>query len=83
MKAHSSGPWHSAASRMNLMDVLRVMKEMRAVKANKYSAGDEVYAKKDPEIKLIVRRYVDSIYYCRFPNEPDRKELALFERELF
>ena len=49
---------------------------------NKYGAGDTVYAKLNPDVKLVVRRYIDRIYYCRFPDEPDRKELALFEREL-
>ena len=49
---------------------------------NKYVAGDIVYAKKNPDEKLVVRRYVSRIYYCRFLDEPNRKELALFEREL-
>jgi hypothetical protein len=51
-------------------------------KENKYKAGDIVYAKENPGLKLVVRRYIDRIYYCRFPDEPDRKDLALFEREL-
>jgi len=51
-------------------------------KDNKYEAGDAVYAKEAPDVKLIVRRYLDRIYYCRFPEEPDRKELVYFEREL-
>lgn len=55
---------------------------MRDAKATKYVAGDTVYTKVNPEIKLIVRRYVSRIYYCTFPEEPERKELALFEREL-
>lgn len=49
---------------------------------NKYKAGDVVYAKANPDVKLIVRRYIDRIYYCKFQNDPNRKELALFEREL-
>lgn len=49
---------------------------------NKYVAGDIVYAKENPNVKLIVRRYLARIYFCKFPNEPDRNELILFEREL-
>ncbi len=55
---------------------------MRDEKENKYVAGDTVYAKINPKVKLVVRRYIDRIYDCQFPNEPERKELALFEREL-
>lgn len=55
---------------------------MREEEKSKYVAGETVYAKADPEVELVVRRYVDRIYYCRFPNDPDRKELVLFEREL-
>lgn len=49
---------------------------------NKYCEGDFVYAKENPALKLIVRRYIDDIYYCKIPNEPDKKELVYFEREL-
>lgn len=55
---------------------------MKDEKKNKYAVGDTVYAKVNPETKLIVRLYVSRIYYCTFPEEPERKELALFEREL-
>jgi hypothetical protein len=49
---------------------------------NKYKEGDVVYAKKDPLQKLIVRRYVTEIYYCKIANDPAGKELVYFEREL-
>ena len=55
---------------------------MKEIKESKYKAGDTVYAKKDPAIRLVVRRYISQIYYCRFLDHPDRKEAALFEREL-
>ena len=32
---------------------------------NKYKEGEEVYAKVNPSLKLIIRRYVDRIYYCK------------------
>jgi hypothetical protein len=41
---------------------------------NKYKEGEEVY--------LIVRRYVDRIYYCKIKKDLKLKELVYFEREL-
>ncbi len=49
---------------------------------NKYKEGQVVYAKENPLLKLIIRRYVDRIYYCKVQDDPDRKELVYFEREL-
>lgn len=49
---------------------------------NKYKEGDVVYAKLDPTLKLVIRRYVDRIYYCVIQQFPARKELVYFEREL-
>jgi len=49
---------------------------------NKYKEGDEVYAKLTPSLKLIIRRYVDRIYYCKIKKDPMLKELVYFEREL-
>lgn len=49
---------------------------------NKYNAGDIVYAKVDPSLKLIIRRYVDQVYYCKVFEDAERKELVYFEREL-
>lgn len=49
----------------------------------KYVAGDIVYEKVKPEVKLVVYRYIDRIYFCRLRDEPERKEVVLFERELF
>lgn len=49
---------------------------------HKYNAGDVVYAKVNPEVKLIIRRYVTRIYYCQFADDPERKEVVLFEREI-
>jgi hypothetical protein len=51
-------------------------------KQNKYNAGDIVCAKVNPTLKLIIRRYVGQIYYCKIQEDPERKELVYFEREL-
>ncbi|MDI9340942.1 MAG: hypothetical protein QM534_10275 [Sediminibacterium sp.] len=49
---------------------------------NKFKVGAYVYAINNPAIKLIIRRYVDKIYYCRIDNSPESKDLVYFEREI-
>lgn len=49
---------------------------------NKGKDGEEVYAKENPSLKLIVRRYVTRICYCKIKEDPTRKELVYLEREL-
>lgn len=49
---------------------------------NKYEEGQEVFATNAPSVRLVVRCYVDRIYYCSFLGDPARNELVLFEREL-
>jgi hypothetical protein len=49
---------------------------------NKYKPGEEVYAKDNPSLKLIIRRCVDRVYYCKIKEDLFRKELVFFEREL-
>ena len=49
---------------------------------NKYNAGDTIYAKEDPSEKLVIRRYIDKVYYCRVQARPESKELVYFEREI-
>ena len=48
----------------------------------KYKEGDVVYPKVNPALKLVIRRYVDSIYYCKVQKDANHKELVYFEREL-
>jgi len=49
---------------------------------NIFKVGDVVRAKVNPTVLLVVRRYVDRIYYCRIQQNPTQKELVYFEREL-
>jgi hypothetical protein len=49
---------------------------------NKYKAGDVVYDRMRPLQKLVVRRYLNQIYYCKAQENANRKELVYFEREL-
>ena len=55
---------------------------MKEQEETKFKAGQTVYAKVDPTVKLIIRRYYKQIYYCQFAADLDKKELALFEREI-
>jgi uncharacterized protein YodC (DUF2158 family) len=49
---------------------------------NKFKEGEVVRAKVNPNQNLIVRRYVDRIYYCKIQEDLSHKELVYFEREL-
>jgi hypothetical protein len=49
---------------------------------NKFKEGEEVFALVNPSQLLIIRRYVDRIYYCTIKQNPVLKELVYFEREL-
>lgn len=48
----------------------------------KYKTGEKIFAKANSEVPLTVRRYIDRIYYCKFQDDPQRSEMALFEREI-
>lgn len=58
------------------------MKMMEEEKENKYDIGDIVYAKANPDVKLVVKRYIRRVYYCQLPEELGRKDIPLYEREL-
>ncbi|MFT7280477.1 MAG: hypothetical protein ACI9DM_000196, partial [Cyclobacteriaceae bacterium] len=47
----------------------------------KYKAGETVFSKTARNTSLVVRRYIDMIFYCLFQSDPDPHEIALFERE--
>lgn len=49
---------------------------------NKFKEGEEVIAKVNPTEILVIRRYLQRIYYCRVKANPNAKELVFFEREL-
>lgn len=50
-------------------------------KEQKYRDGEIVFAIKHPIVRLIVRRYIPTIYYCTVADDPTR-EVVYFEREL-
>ncbi|HEY5823940.1 MAG TPA: hypothetical protein VIT44_06240 [Cyclobacteriaceae bacterium] len=47
-----------------------------------FKQGDLVHERIHPTQKLIVRGYVDGLYYCEAQEAPQRKKLVFFEREL-
>lgn len=49
---------------------------------NIYKPGLVIYAKVAPELKLIIMKYYQRIYYCAIANDLNHKQLAYFEREL-
>jgi len=51
-------------------------------KDNKFLEGSEVFAKANPSIALIIRRYLDKIYYCKVKEDPSQEEQVYFEREI-
>jgi hypothetical protein len=48
----------------------------------KFKEGEEVYDRIRPSQKLIISRYIKGVYYCKTVENPHRKELIYFEREL-
>jgi hypothetical protein len=49
---------------------------------NVYKAGTVITARENPGLKLMVTKYYHRIYYCSIVNDPTRKQLVYFEREL-
>ena len=49
---------------------------------HKFKEGETVYAKEAPEVKLIIRRYIDEIYDCKIADHTAGKERVYFQREL-
>ena len=48
----------------------------------RFEDGEEVYAIAHPSVPLIVRRYIDRVYYCRVRDDATQKEQVYYDREL-
>jgi hypothetical protein len=48
----------------------------------KFSTGEIVFEKMRPRQRLIIRNYLDQLYYCNAFEAPDRKPLVFLERDL-
>lgn len=49
---------------------------------NSYAEGSVVFAKERPSTPMVIRRYMDQIYYCNDQQRPEDKDRVYFEREL-
>ena len=49
---------------------------------HKYKEGDIVNERVRSSQKLIITRLLNKLYYCKIQENPGRKELVFFEREL-
>lgn len=49
---------------------------------NKYSKGTFIYAKVNPQLKLVIVDYKQRIYFCKSVQHPEMSHYAYFEREL-
>ncbi|MBW6533874.1 MAG: hypothetical protein K0B11_02590 [Mariniphaga sp.] len=54
----------------------------RQIAKKRFREGEVVCALVNPKLKLVIRRYVDRIYYCKIQQDTARKELVYFDREL-
>jgi len=48
---------------------------------NKYQPGTSIYAKANPQLKLVIDAYKQRIYYCAVEGSPEQR-YVYFEREL-
>lgn len=49
---------------------------------NLFKTGEIVYSRNPPRVKMIVRRNVDKVYYCKVFNHPGNREMSFAERDL-
>ena len=49
---------------------------------NKYPRGIFIYAKANPQTKLVINDYKQRIYFCSVVGDQEMKQLPYFEREL-
>ncbi|MFT6871869.1 MAG: hypothetical protein ACJAVN_000873 [Roseivirga sp.] len=49
---------------------------------NKYKKDETVFAKEQATIPLIIKRYVNGVYYCKIVDDPENTALVYYEREL-
>lgn len=49
---------------------------------NIYDIGTTIFANERPSIPLLIRRYIDRIYYCIDETKPDEGDHVYFERQI-
>jgi hypothetical protein len=55
---------------------------MDTLEETHFKVGQHVFTIIAPKVKMMIRKYYAEIYYCTFADDPEKKELALFEREI-
>lgn len=54
----------------------------RLLRDNRFEEGSIIVAKANPEIRLLITKYLQRIYYCVELDDPTQKTQVYFEREL-
>jgi len=49
---------------------------------NIYPVGSFVYARAQPDLKLVIEQYMQRVYFCGVFMQPGSKQIPYFEREL-
>lgn len=49
---------------------------------NIYPVGTMIFARAQPDLKLIIEQYMQRIYFCRVLDQPGTKQIPYFEKEL-
>lgn len=49
---------------------------------NIYPIGTMIFARAQPDLKLVIEQYLQRIYFCRVLDQPDTKQFPYFEKEL-
>ena len=49
---------------------------------NIYPVGTMIFAREQPNLKLIIEQYMQRVYFCRVLDQPGTKQIAYFEKEL-
>jgi hypothetical protein len=66
----------------NIETLNKIYMSHKAPADNIYKEGTFITAKEDPDVQLVITKYMQRIYYCAVVGNAERKELAYFEREL-
>ena len=53
-----------------------------AIMESKYKNGEVVFERIRPTQKLVIRGYLNGIYYCKSQEANTQRELVYFERDL-
>jgi hypothetical protein len=58
------------------------MRSRIIISQSKFKAGDLVYAKENPSSLLVVKSFMNKVYFCFAEEDPSKKQLVFLEGEL-